>query len=342
MRHAAFVVALLLLVSCAPQQVMVAVTTTPPPPNVIGTSTPSPTDSATTVPSLTIAPTQTLTPQQASAKPQCLKGPGLWLESSLNEEVLTSKLALELMYGPDSNAICTDAVRSWYYPAGIEGYPYFAHLSTRDSIRFEDRVLLVASVGSHSKRDRFVVITGQTCEYCGSHVDGARLHGAVFAREGDSWRMIVPTRYITEFGSWGEFQDLPENKELVDIGRDQYGIILKKTDGNQGESYTAMIIISEVNGQLRTLLDPEIIADDGSGFCDPDIFPKCWHYDSEVRFIRGDDPDYFDLHFTTHGTDWDRDHWGQLKDASRVRRFQFKNGKYVLADSQDQLPSGTD
>ncbi len=271
-------------------------------------------------------------PQQPRANPMCLYGPGQWLESSLNDQTLTGKLALELMYGPDSNAICTNFFNLGY-PGSAENYPYFAHLSTRYSLgienRVEDRVVFVASVAPSSEPSRYVAITAQTCQYCSCMACSGRLFGAIFTREGNKWKTLAATHYITDFGSWGEFHDLPENKQFVEIGSDKYGILLKDTSTTLGYTGTFIIIIAEVNGQLQTIFDANTA---GSGYCDHGTVPKCWHYDSEVRFTDGDNPDYYDLQITTQGTRSDPSE--QIKDASRVSLFQFKNGHYVSTAPQ--------
>lgn len=267
------------------------------------------------------------------ANAECLSGPGIWLDSSLSEDKFTDKIALELMYGSDSIAICSNEEQPSYYSFAIEEHPYFAYISTTlDSIHFEDRVIFGASIkDSLNEPSRYWVITEELCNMgCSCTACGPKLRSGVFVRVDGNWRVVSKPQLITEFGSYGIFHDLPENKKLAVVGPGKYGIILKDKHGNQGIVQTDMILIGEVDGKLQLILSTTTISEDG---CYANDLPTCWRYDSNVDFVEGENPDYFDLRITTRGTVADMDHWGQVKDVSGTKVFEFKDGKYSLVNS---------
>lgn len=132
------------------------------------------------------------------------------------------------------------------------------------------------------------------------------------------------------FGEGGE----PPDATLVQFGPHRYGIELEDTGDHGGRSYAETALFLPWNGGFsdafyRTTM--EDTSSDESG-CGPsenkthDGGPICFAYHTELKFVSGSRPDYYDLVIKTSGTRLDPS--GKVVDASRIGRFQLIDGKY--------------
>ncbi|CAG0946795.1 hypothetical protein ANRL1_03273 [Anaerolineae bacterium] len=267
------------------------------------------------------------------ANPVCFQGYGTWLsKSSLDDPVFSDKVALELMYGLDSLAACSIAEDVDSYK-DTPVHSYFASLSFGDRISYEHRIVFIAKVNSGDNQKRYIVITQKISSEFRCPSCGPQLWAGEFGFKDGHWHTIVRPQFLIEYGEWGIFNDVPQNRELFQIGPDKYGILLKNVHYTSWFESKYAILIGEVNDSLVVVLEPTRIAEDGSGACMPELFASCWHNNSNIEFVQGENPDYFDLQILTQGTEADMDHWGQVKDAASMKIFKFKDGKYALANS---------
>jgi hypothetical protein len=292
----------------------------------------------------TASPTATATEMPVPRPPDapCPGGPGIWLPSSLDQDQFTDKLALELMYGSDSIAVCPVQDEHSTYPSSkLSGQPYFAYLSPYiddHQVQYIDghqvqsvhTVALIAVVTNERKERQYIVITEAVLYPGATH----QLWGGVFQRVGTEWKTIASPGFITELGSHkARLGHSPGDRELVQVGPYRYGILLRSSEGGQGETQTEAILIAEVNGRLKRVFSADVAADDYNG-CDPDSPDDyCYAYETDMEFCKNGDPEYWSIYLQRIGTERADETYQAIRDATRVQIYEFRDDAYSLVSS---------
>lgn len=173
---------------------------------------------------------------------------------------------------------------------------------------------------------RYFVITETVPARYNCHACAPFIGGAIFTQVGDNWQLDAASKLISTLGSFGT---APKGK-LIKIGPDRYGIIFHEGGMNQGVSGESVIIFSEVGESVQEVLTVGEYSGDNSGDCgEGSLFgTPCWKYSSKMDFEAGANADYFDTKVTTTGTKEDQN--GKVRRANEVRKYTFKDGKFVL------------
>ncbi len=161
------------------------------------------------------------------------------------------------------------------------------------------------------------------------HACGALVSGAVFVKVGNKWKIEVESPYIPIDGSWGK---APE-PQLIQIGRAKYGVLFESERGNQGYNSKSVFLIAEINKELKDIFDLITGADTrGSRACDETGNPEkdspvCYDYDIKLDFIKGKNPDYYDIRATGSGVEGDEEK--SLFSRKKTSFYKYFNGKYI-------------
>lgn len=307
-------------------------------------------DTNTPVP--TAPPAATTTETQVPRPPDapCPGGPGIWLPSSLDQKQFNDKLALELMYGSDSIAVCPVQDEHSTYPASkLSGQPYFAYLPPNIEgypVQSVHTVAFIAAATNERQERQFTVIT-EAASYPGAT---HQLWGGVFQRFGTEWKTVVSPGLITELGYHEWLGKSLDDRRLEQIGPHRYGVLLRSSSMGQGETGTEAHLIAEVDARLTQVFSA-VVAGDNLGGCSPDDpDDHCYAYDSYVYFRECSSGEYWLLYVDTRGTEPAVEDYSVLRDANRVQIYAFRNGAYSLVGSPatesttgstDQLAAGS-
>ncbi len=276
----------------------------------------------------------TQTAQIFERSPQCFSGAAVPLPSSLANEKFSDKIALELMHGGDGLlAICTIEDLQSLWP--IE-QPYLAvvkffedNLDSRwYGANLEYSLIFVGLVGDDITRGPFIVLTQQRCSGCGCHGCAIPIWGGIFERRDGRWITIHEPTEITWYGNWGFVRVSKEHEKLFRFGSGRYVVMIKDTYQQMGVTATSFILIGTVDGRLAQVLSSTEIAEDNHGACP--VTSPCYEFDSEIRFIQGNNLDYPDLVIDAKGTGYNN------KDVTRSTVFEFRNGRYVESRYQNK------
>jgi len=184
--------------------------------------------------------------------------------------------------------------------------------------------VILAAPFTENHSQKYAVFTGDMINLSVCHGCFAPISGAIFVKKGNDWSSETRNDYLGEIGEWG----IPPQGKLVKIGRDKYGFLFLDTFNQQGASITSLTLFSNVNGKLKRILGiPEIAWKQID--ITRDTEKKLWDYSSTVKFIPGDNTDYFDLILTTTGTKPGQD-ITQVETVNEKKTYIFNGSEYVL------------
>lgn len=223
--------------------------------------------------------------------------------SSTIVSMLSPKQALELMYGEEALSISD---REAHLRAPVEGYTTTVHINLM-ACYWEDDI------------EKCLVITDGAFD--SSHVSQADIAGAVFYRIDSRWRLNVFQPHIISLGSFGY---VPKG-ELIQIGPERYAVLLRSGWAGQGYQGEYATILAETEDTLRVVFHLRVNESQ-------DVFDKggsatmAWGYASNLEFVAGENPDYYDLVITQYGIN------PEGKNFKTVKAYTFSNMEYVLFD----------
>lgn len=119
---------------------------------------------------------------------------------------------------------------------------------------------------------------------------------AIFALEGDSWRLVSDDPSIGRFGEYGK----AGKYDIVHIGPGSIGLLFFAEGTGQGYFTQSMEVFAEVHGALVAVLSLREIAGNDAGAC-PGLEP-CWAYRSTYTHRPSPSSPLYDLLLTTKGT----------------------------------------
>ena len=122
------------------------------------------------------------------------------------------------------------------------------------------------------------------------------------------------------FGGWGE----PPKAEIFQFGPRQFGIELTVTASAQGERTTEINLLAPLAGSFTSVFQTDT-GDNNLGACSPKGPTPCHAFSSLLKFVPGDNPDYYDLLVETFGTRLTN---GAIEDISYTKHLRFADGRY--------------
>lgn len=145
--------------------------------------------------------------------------------------------------------------------------------------KYEDGSVYVAFEGRYKENgaDKYILITqtrpfsdGYNNDNC--HGCAPLIGGFIFARQGNRWVMESQNKYITVIGKWGwltrnpyDDDHHPDTVELVNIGPEKHGVLIRFWDMSQGyEVYGIRLIVPYKNMLKVSLADGFEGAGDGA------------------------------------------------------------------------------
>jgi len=166
--------------------------------------------------------------------------------------------------------------------------------------------------------DKYVLLTETGPEGTGAHAAMAQIGGAVFHIVAGVWRIEIEQRSITMMGSFGH----EPAGDLMQIGPDRHGFLFEPDWMGQGNEVQYAILIGDVGQTLKPIYNHEIFLHGENG-------DSVWEYSSEMDFVPGGNPDYYDIHLTTQGT---QPIQGTIEPFVKVEQFAFNGEEYILKD----------
>ncbi|MBI4853388.1 MAG: hypothetical protein HY819_16465 [Acidobacteria bacterium] len=155
---------------------------------------------------------------------------------------------------------------------------------------------LLTSPFKEEGSDKQILITAaappeHTCHAC------APIIGAfIFKKNTQGWELELKQHYVTELGSYGA----PPDGKLVQIGKDNFGVLFDFGDTGQGYTTESVVLIAKTDKAFKEILTVET-GGDNSGTCGDDLGP-CWEFSSKYEFVSGKNENFFDFKISTTGT----------------------------------------
>jgi hypothetical protein len=152
---------------------------------------------------------------------------------------------------------------------------------------------------------------------------------AVFEKSGAAWKVEASEKPDIIFGQYGN----PAKAQLFQVGPSHSGIELSDTDGGQGVADSHVMFLVPWKGGFSQAY-AGIVASNNSDYCGAQADSPCYAYMSNLKFVKGENPDYYDLTIETSGTNLPSSGTGALEKMSGVKQLHFVVGKYIPANSQ--------
>jgi len=179
-------------------------------------------------------------------------------------------------------------------------------------IQPEFSILLQQDFRQNNLDKRIVIETKPTGE---SFADGVIIKGTLSVNNEQTWQVESASDNLIEIGHYG----LAPTARLVQIGPDNYGVLFDEHATQMGTFSRILFLAAAVGEQMKTVFSLEDAGKDNlaSGCGNPDIgLPECYSYETQLEFVPGDNPDYFDLQAITTGT------------VQKTELFSFNGNKY--------------
>jgi hypothetical protein len=337
-----FTVILMSLASCAETEINNSVTvpvagidSTP-----VVTNTATKTSTATPSPTALLATPELLTPTRDHILTSTPFPNRIDLEEAFVDERIGSMFSgefsehkvVELLYGSNwtdfdrwSNGREVDERVEWDLKAGMYPIRFYGHQDYAEPERVFVKVIYSAPF-SEDRASKYLVIyeiaiSYDECQFCMVHIGGS-----VLSHANGNWQVIAHRDSITVAGGWRYGYGVGE---LVQIGPDKYGYIFERYCIGTGFSEDEVALITDVDGRLQLVFDNIGIAGRNHP-CGEDGGMPCWTYDSDLQFVPGNNPDYFDLHLSTSGTVG-----AAMEEIDSTRTYTFSVQEYVLLSRKD-------
>jgi len=194
-----------------------------------------------------------------------------------------------------------------------------------DEVEALNSRVVFAAPFRQSGLEKYIVLAETTLDDIATHGQPAVIDGAIFAQTDGVWQIVFEEKEVTTLGAFGIA--FTESEELVQIGPDKYGVLLRWKGGNQGQFIEQAILITEVQGHLKEVLYI-VIGEENLGTCGEGL-EECWHYSSELEFVPGENPVYYDLQVATVGS---RLVSGTVVPLWETKTYIFAGLEYTLSE----------
>lgn len=155
----------------------------------------------------------------------------------------------------------------------------------------------------------------------GCHSCPGILGGIVFVKNGEQWQ--VETKDITIIEMWS----INSLVELVQIGAEKYGVLLRHTSTYTGSSTEHGYLITQLDGELKRFYLT------GLGETNHYLYP--WAFTATIQFVPGHHPQFYDLEITTTGT---KPFEGVISPFTEVQLYTFGDEGYTLTQTHTTHP----
>jgi hypothetical protein len=152
---------------------------------------------------------------------------------------------------------------------------------------------------------------------------------ALLKKSAGGWTVEASEKPDLLSGAWG----VPPGTEVFQFGPHHFGIKLTNTDGGQGAMSTNIYLLVPWAGGFSNAFS-DFVEEDNSGYCGTQAPSPCYAYHSDLKFVKVDNSDYYDLVIETSGTKLPSSGTGAIENMSGVKRLHFVDGKYIPANSQ--------
>lgn len=220
--------------------------------------------------------------------------------------------ALELLYGPYDE---TTKTASWQDASVPPGLPW------RDNLQLTPgKALLVKGVAtfdlSEGGKQKKIFVTNAVPDGGGCHACTGLLGVAVFAKDGNNWKVESNSPYVASMGVSGSVGD---RFEWTPAGDDSYALIVSGGDSQQGyETASMTAFVRAKDGTFSPAIDD---ADTGAS--------EQMSLSTQTTFLKGKDAAHYDIKVA-----YSYQLPGQaVYVADHV--YQYAGGKYVLVRKDD-------
>jgi hypothetical protein len=175
---------------------------------------------------------------------------------------------------------------------------------------------------------KFLVVLGGAGSSC--HACPGVCAGAVFVRDGSSWKLETYENDIAVLGETG----FPVNEVSVTEVNQGYGIILKNGGIWQGYNWRYFTVVLYEKGVFKeALAEPVYFSSDNWSNAENDYFTQAYSYTSFIYFVPGNH-EFEDMVVYFQGTIFDKTLQKTVL-LDRKVRFEYKNG---LFKTPEKLP----
>ena len=143
---------------------------------------------------------------------------------------------------------------------------------------------------------------------------------APLKRDASGWTVEASHQPDFVFGVWGK----PPDAEIFQFGPHHFGIELKVTSRAQGEKATEICLLVPSTGGFGNAYQTDT-EDNNLRGCPPNGTTPCHASVSLLKFVPGDNPDYYDLLVESFGTRLTN---GAIEDISYTKHLRFTDGRY--------------
>jgi hypothetical protein len=193
--------------------------------------------------------------------------------------------------------------------------------------------LFVASVPDTGNTEVFLVTFAVPSDDDFScHVCTPLLGVSLFKKSVSGWTVEASQQLKIGGGVDGN----PPQAELFQFGPQHFGIKLKLDSSAQGEEATDVSFLVPWAGSFSNSLNVRIENDNLEG-CGPQSYRQslCFSFHKTIKFVAGDDPEYYDVIIETSGTHLAQTNLGYfVEDISGTVRTPFDQGSYVSKEER--------
>jgi len=220
----------------------------------------------------------------------------------------------------------------WFPDKNSDIYNYSYHNDRSSEMQTKP---VFTAVYEDSGYPHFMLII-QTARYFEScHACTVVLGGAIFHKDDHQWRLKACNRFIATAGSYGK---APDDMELAKIGPDLHAVLVKDSYLSNGVYSENLLLIGPAGDRIGEIFIFPNSSGENSGNCEtPEkntmYGPKCWTYDSAIKFVQGKNLRIHDIEITTTGTKYnDHDTVVPFKD---LFMYRFNGCSYMKGPAID-------
>lgn len=178
----------------------------------------------------------------------------------------------------------------------------------------------------------FILVTYANAPDCVSHACAPTIGMAIFIQQGAQWTMDASNRAVTYLGEWGN----PPSAELVQVGPNHHAVEISTTVRGQSEVSRVLQILIPWNYTINSALERVISDSDLVGCEDEGVPVPCFKNSREVKFIRDDKVEYYNLEVKFTGTAFTSKDVTpmRVREVNGLEVLKFENGKYIQTSHQ--------
>ncbi|MEM9538524.1 MAG: hypothetical protein AAGA60_03320 [Cyanobacteria bacterium P01_E01_bin.42] len=259
---------------------------------------------------------------QAKSLPQLI--------NEIPEENFNLETALILMHGfQDTEYTFSDEYHGVRWKPSLHEK---RRLNFRLDLNLNEADTSIAFDYSYTQGDfnKHIIITetyggGGLCRLC-----GVPLGGAVFtsSKWNSNWRL---DNYQVAFARVGLSGRIAEGK-IFNIGPEKKAIMFGHGATGQGYTHEYLTIVTDVNDRVDVVFLEETGNDNWGAPLLGTGDNRVWRNSSEIKFVSGQNPDYYDIIVETSGTRYVRETDSVSGEFREVKRYLFKDEKYRLVE----------